>query len=341
MMKSAAVSLAMLASSVAVSAGEITMKPQGAPSAFFRGTVDAPKIDLILEASGVEAIGDGKYVLVAHDKHEALFVAETATGKIVGEPISCDAFPSGLNVGPKWEGMARDDRGNFYIIGSHSGKNDDEKTQRAYLFRFRLKTDGPAPAIDARSVTRWKCAGSLAESLGKEVSDPEERAKLKVEGLTVRRLGDRSELIVGLRDPGDRVRTFSATLTESAAPEGDLTFKPLFKFDAGKREGEPSVLTSLEYLPSWKGFLVVTATEDANNVFHGNTLWFVADASIRSGDCHAERIGEFEPAMKCEGLAELPGGTAEEVRLVLTYDNDPHATKIPSRIQTVVLTRKL
>ena len=320
--------------------GEITMKTHGAPTAFYRGTADAPKIDSVLEASGVEPIGDGKFVLVAHDKHEALFVAETATGRIVGDPITCAAFPTGLMVGPKWEGMARDDQGNYYIIGSHSGKTDDEKAQRAHLFRFRLNLDGPTPTIDARSVTRWKCAGSLAESLGQDVSDPAERAKMKVEGLTVRRLGNRTELVVGLRDPGDRVRAFSAELTESASPESDLTFKPLFKFDAGKLEGEPSVLTSMEYLPSWKGFLVVTATEDANNVFHGNTMWFVADATIKAGDCRAQRIGAFEPAMKCEGLAELPGGTADQVRMVVTFDNDPHATKIPSRIQTVVLTRK-
>jgi hypothetical protein len=335
----AVVGAAVLAFSGGAMAGEITMVPQGAPTAFYRGSADDPKIDSLLEASGVEPIGDGKFVLVAHDKHEALFVAEAATGKIVGEPISCAAFPTGLQFGPKWEGMARDDRGNFYVIGSHAGKTEEEKVQKSYLLRFRLKTDGPTPTIDAKSVTRWKCSGSLAESLGKDVSDPLERAKLKVEGLTIRRRGDRTELVVGLREPTDRVRVFSAELTESAAPESDLTFKPLFRFDAGKREGVPLVLTSMEYVPSWKGFFVVTSTEDLTNVFHGNVLWFLSDDAIKAGDSQPVRVAEFEPAMKCEGLAELPGSTSEKVRLVLTYDNDALRTKIPSRIQTVVLTR--
>ncbi len=40
--------------------------------------------------------------------------------------------------------------------------------------------------------------------------------------------------------------------------------------------------------------------------------------------------------MKCEGLAVLSAeGTSArtEVKLLLTYDNDPHATHIPSRLK--------
>lgn len=47
--------------------------------------------------------------------------------------------------------------------------------------------------------------------------------------------------------------------------------------------------------------------------------------------------------MKAEGLAVLAtrteaGRTA--VDLLLTYDNDPHTTKIPSRFQTLTLVRQ-
>ena len=46
--------------------------------------------------------------------------------------------------------------------------------------------------------------------------------------------------------------------------------------------------------------------------------------------------------MKAEGLAVLGvENQAErtEVKLLITYDNDPHATKIPSRFQTATLVR--
>jgi len=47
--------------------------------------------------------------------------------------------------------------------------------------------------------------------------------------------------------------------------------------------------------------------------------------------------------MKAEGLAVL-GAEAEKdgrvaVKLLITFDNDPHTTKIPSRFQTVTLVR--
>lgn len=67
----------------------------------------------------------------------------------------------------------------------------------------------------------------------------------------------------------------------------------------------------------------------------------MADATIKVGDCQAERSGAFEPAMNCERFAESPGGAPDEFRLVPTFDDDPHATRFPGRIRAVVLTRKL
>ena len=47
--------------------------------------------------------------------------------------------------------------------------------------------------------------------------------------------------------------------------------------------------------------------------------------------------------MKAEGLCVLPPAAGvtdpDTVRLVVTYDNDPHATHIPSRFQQVNLIR--
>ena len=92
-----------------------------------RPILDGDKPNVVIEASGVEPIGDGRLFLVAHDKAPALHVVDAATGKLVGEPINSPRFPAQTKTGPKWEGMARDIDGNYYIIGAHNGKTDDER----------------------------------------------------------------------------------------------------------------------------------------------------------------------------------------------------------------------
>ncbi len=146
-------------------------------------------------------------------------------------------------------------------------------------------------------------------------------------------------MIIGLRAPTDKVRAFNADISASPSPGAELELKPLFSFEAESREGFTSELTSLEYVPQLGGFLVVTASEDENNTFHGNTLYFVADGETS----RARKIATFEVAMKAEGLAILAAekdGAKTAVKLLITFDNDPHATKIPSRFQTATLIRE-
>jgi hypothetical protein len=211
------------------------------------------------------------------------------------------------------------------------------------LLRFRVKDDD-TPAIDDASVTRWNIARSLESVLKAEGLSAEKVAKRKIEGLAVReRKGfngaPRRELVIGLREPGDKVRAFAADITSVASPEAELDLKPLFSFEADPREGVESQLTSLEYVPALDGFLVVTASEDKNNAFHGNALWLVADGESN----RARKIATFEVAMKAEGLAVLgveQSASKTAIKLLITYDNDPHATKIPSRFQTATLVRE-
>jgi hypothetical protein len=329
-------------------AQEIRVESATLPIPFTQNVNGSTKNDGALEASAVEPIGDGRLLLVAHDKNEALYVVEGATGKVLTNALTSKAFPKGLKVGPKWEGMTRDDQGNFYVIGSHSGKTDDERNERAFLFRFRLNVgpNGSPVSINESSVVRWRVAPTLASALAREVTDPALVKALKIEGLTIWNHRDasgsqRTELVVGLREPSDLVRTFTADITAPPAADAELVFSSHFNFPAGTREGESRQLTSLLHLPAWKGFLVVTATEDANNVFHGNTLWFVSDDQIAvNRRVQALRVNDFEVAMKCEGLCELPGANARQARLVATFDNDAHATKIPSRFQVISLVRQ-
>ena len=299
------------------------------------------KVDRVIEASGVEPIGDGRRLLVAHDKHPALFIVDTATGRIMGDAITSPKFPAPSSLGgPKWEGMARDSDGNYYLIGAHVGKTDEERTAKSVLLRFRV-SDGDQPAIDDASVLSWHIARSLEANLKSEGLTAANVAKRKVEGLTIRESKNadgatKRELLVGLRAPTDKVRVFEADITSPPSPDAELELKPAFSFAAEAREGQTSELTSLEYVPALSGSLVITASEDEENAFHGNTLYFIPDGE----SSQPRKVATFETAMKAEGLAILGTEKTNErtaVKLLITYDNDPHATKIPSRFQTVTL----
>jgi hypothetical protein len=302
-----------------------------------RPLIDGAKVDVVIEASGVEPIGDGRRFLVAHDKAPALHVVDLASGRLVGAPLASAKFPPQTKTGPKWEGMARDSEGTFYLVGAHSGKTDAERDEKSVLIRFRLKDgSGDAPAIDDDSVVRWQIARPVESALKAAGLDDARVAKRKIEGLTVRERDGKRELVVGLREPGDKVRAFVADITKAPSPDSELELKPLFAFEAMPREGVQAQLTTLEYIPALGGFLLNTATEDDDNAFHGNTLWFVADGVTD----RAVEVATYEVAMKAEGLAVLDARTEPRravVTLLITFDNDAHTTKIPSRFQTATL----
>jgi hypothetical protein len=305
--------------------------------------LDEGKVNVVIEASGVEPIGEGRRFLIAHDKDPALFVVDAATGRIMGAPLTSPRFPKLNGSGPKWEGTARDSDGNIYLIGAHTGKSDEERVTKSVLIRFRLK-DGDTPSIDDASIIRWDIARSLEAVLKADGLAPAEVAKRKIEGLAIRETkaaegSTRREMVIGLREPSDKVRAFSVDITASPSPDSELELKPVFAFVAEPREGVTSQLTSMEYVPALGGFLIVTASEDEANAFHGNILWFVADGETSQ----ARKIAKFEVAMKAEGLAILgvdKDARRTAVKLLITYDNDAHATKIPSRFQTATLVRQ-
>ena len=345
----------MLTASAALAEDAVVLEAASLPIPFLlAGTHDGGPgaVDGEIEASAVEPIGDGQLLLVAHDKAEGLVVVESATGRRVGEPLTCRQFPKGLKFGPKFEAMASDDLGNFYVIGSHSGKTDQERSDHTQLFRFRIKggTSAEPLAIDEGSVVSWRVAKGLARALADEGLGDEAAEKMKIEGLAVRTPRDasgrvsRRELVIGLREPDDLARGFAVDITEPPAADAELAPKRLFAFDGGKREGWPSQISSLQYMPEWAGFLVTMSSEDDANVFHGNTLWFLPDAAIQAeGSSDASKVWTFEVGMKAEGLCLLPPladpakGTA---RLIVTYDNDAKKTHIPSRLQAIRLARR-
>ena len=301
-----AMAIGMVLASFAVRASwadGIIVEPVTFPAPFLEVPASgaACRLDNLLEASGVEPIGDGRLLLVAHDKKVPLRVIETATGRQVGPLLTCDKFPVETPKSSKWEGMARDSEGNYYLVGSHSGKTQGERDEHAKLIRFRLKIQPGGSgnlgsvAIDAGSVISWRLASPLIQALQREGLNAKAVDERKIEGLAIRETPGgadgrvRRELVIGLRQPDDLVRAFAADITVSPGPDAELPLTRLFAFDAGERESVRCQLTSMEYLPGWKGFLVVTTTEDEQNAFHGNTLWFVSDDRIARGTAHPSR----------------------------------------------------
>jgi hypothetical protein len=343
---------------------DMVVEPVTFPAPFFEASGSqgaVSRLDNILEASAVEPVGNGGLLLVAHDKKVPLRVIETVSGQQVGPLLTSNRFPAESPKSAKWEGMARDSEGNYYLIGSHSGKTDGEREEHARLVRFRLNSQPGSRevpqvvTINDASVVSWRLASPLIDALQRLGLDAKAVSQRKIEGLAIREYPTRRDggatrqrqLVIGLRQPDDLVRAFAADISVPPAPDAELPLTLLFAFDSGEREGVRCQLTSLEYLPLWQGFLVITATEDEDNVFHGNTLWFVPDGLIsksKGSPIQAVKVWTFESAMKAEGLCVLPQTSGQTdsnvIHLLVTYDNDPHATHIPSRFQVVNLIRR-
>ncbi len=296
------------------------------------------------EPSGVEPIGSGKYLLAANDKDNddglSLKIIEASTGKVI-KTLAENLQNSKKN--PKWEALAKDAEGNFYVIGSHNDESDAAKlATRSRMFRFRLSSEWEENplnfSIDTASVRELNVKDSFAK-LGIYDADPKKN-KLKIEGLEVRGIGCRKELLIGLReDPlkANMVRVYAGELPDSEAAQTivNVSVKPFFKFAAGKPQSSPTTeffkLSSLEYVEKLKGFLIVTSTEDTKNKFHGNALWFIGDAQTAAikldktdgfKAVSLKNIYEFEPEMKAEGLSLLPFANSNKIKLAIVFDND-------------------
>ena len=166
----------------------------------------------------------------------------------------------------------------------------------------------------------------------------------------------------GLREPSLFTEIYSAELPPENEIKKDsvikLSLKPYFRFDAGTTSDKTRLkLSSIEYAPALKGFLLLTSSEttviaangEGKPVFHGNVLWFVGDEQIKTAQSSvkAERISEFEPTIKAEGFCLLPSNDQKITRLAIVYDNDTEdfnkakADKIPlGMLQLVELVHK-
>src|SRR5262245_51330933 len=103
--------LALLLPALAVKAEEIQVEIAQPPIPFL--TANTGEEDRKIEPSGVATIGDGSLLLVACDKNACLSIVEGTTGRIK------QSFGLGITENrPKWEDLAHDDEGAYYVIGS-------------------------------------------------------------------------------------------------------------------------------------------------------------------------------------------------------------------------------
>jgi len=230
----------------------------------------------------------------------------------------------------------------------------------SYLLAFRVTgggADNKAFAVDEASVARYDITGALARDGLYNLNDPT-KSRVKIEGLTVRtvRSGSalgapvRRELVVGLREPDDPVTVYAADITSRpSATSGNaasLPLRKLFTFAAGTREGNTrSQMASLDYAPALGGFLVVTSSEDKDNKYHGNTLYFLPDANVKTG-ATPQRVWVFGVGQKAEGLCVLDAGPVapaegnyRAARVAVIYDNDAARTSKPAQFQIITLVR--
>jgi hypothetical protein len=316
---------------VAAKAHHYRLESATPPAPFLRDR----QADAVIEPSAVEPLLDGRRVLVANGKSAALHVVDLATGTLLGSPLGSPKFPLTTGSGPRWEDMALDTEGDYYLVGSHTAKSDEERAARDSVVRFRLRGGDP-PAIDDASVVCWDITRPLEAALRAQGLDPARNAERQVEGLAVLEGGARRELVIGLRKPDDKVRAFVADITDEPSPDAKLELRPLFAFDAGRRDGVPAQLTLLEYVPAMGGLLILTTTVVADNTFHGNTLWYIANGETQQ----ARALATFEEGMKAGGLAVLgvkQGGLGTTIKLLMTYAHDQHGTRIPSKFQTATI----
>jgi hypothetical protein len=260
------------------------------------------------DPSAVEPIGDGTYLLVADDDTTPLLIVDAKTREIIPKRLEIPDFQAS---NPDWEAMAKDSENNYYLIGSHS-----------HLLRFRLKDEmekDPAKIkIECKIDIDIKEFFDSLQGILKGHSP-------QIEGLAVWRNGGKKELVVGVREKGSK----TIHVYHSEFADDKLHLKLLFHFIVPEVENAKNVewhLSSIEYVPAWDGFLVITSTEEQDK-FYGSMLWFVSNEMLKglkqsSTEVTPDKSKVFEPTMKAEGLAVLPSTDKAKLRVIIVFDND-------------------
>lgn len=131
------------------------------------------------------------------------------------------------------------------------------------------------------------------------------------------------------------MRIYSAEIPTEINQPVNLTLKQYFSFNAGKTSDNIQFkLSSLEYVPEIKGFIVLTSSETTaadgkTPIFHGNAMWLIKDEQIETAQIEngfksigAVKIAEFQKDYKAEGICALPSDNSNKFKFAIVFDND-------------------
>jgi len=282
---------------------------------FTRNGAEAKEI----EASGIEPVGDGTFIVADDRKRDLLLVNSQ------GSVINSLPMPAELSEYPKWEAMAKDGA-DYYVIGSHQAE------RWSHLMRFRVTGRQKQIKVAAGSLREYKL------DLG-----PCKLPNLRIEGLAIRQ----RQLVVGLREDSERTRICAGDL-----PQGQnqtISVKPLFALKTPRTQKADWHLSALDYAAG-RGYLVLMSTEYGNNEFDGNKVWFVSDRILADKKTVSSPDGfkqiddapascPFQSDMKAEGIA-VTSTRGDTISVVIVFDNDNGVTGKPSKLQFANLTFK-
>jgi hypothetical protein len=265
-----------------------------------------------IEASGVEPVGDGTFI-IADDRKRDLVLVDSKGNVLTSLPM-----PSRLGDYPKWEAMAKDGA-DYYVIGSHQAE------RWSHLMRFRVTGKQKQMSVDQATLSEIKL------DLG-----PCKLPNLRIEGLAIRR----RQLVVGLREDSEWARVCAGDLP--AGPNQTVSLKPLFAVKTPKTQKADWHLAALDYVAG-RGYLVLMSTEFGNNEFNGNKIWLVSDRALAGKKLPTSPDGfkqienapatcPFQLDMKAEGIA-VTATRGERISVVIVFDNDNGVTGKPSRLQ--------
>ncbi len=270
-----------------------------------------------IEASGIEPVGDGTFI-VADDRKRDLVTVDSQ-----GHVLNSLKLPSQLGEYPKWEAMAKDGD-DYYVIGSHQAE------RWSHLMRFRVTGKQKEMSID--QVSEYKL------DLG-----PCKLPNLRIEGLAIQR----KQLVVGLREDSEWARVCAGDLPTGS--NHTISLKPLFAVKTPRTQKADWHLAALDYV-SGRGYLVLMSTEYGNNEFDGNKIWFVSDRALAdkktatSPDGYKQIIDApascpFQLDMKAEGIA-VTSTSGDTFSVIIVFDNDNGVTGKPSKLQFAKFTFK-
>lgn len=270
----------------------------------FPGMREASKM---LEASGVAAFEE--HLVIVNDRNNSLYIADTDAPSRQLTVIEAPEFPTDR---VKFEDVGfHGASGYFYTIGAHFS------TEKQFQQTFRFKLEKKEDQWKVTNLDKLKISDEI---LGELKKLPPKKAS--IEGIAVAGAELKPTLYVGVRIDGkfpilefSKVgSTFKLGQVHVIVPtESTLTDTPYH-------------LSGLA-MASETDLLILAATEDGDNGFHGNRLY-----TVDTRDWRVKSVTpEFALAQKAEGVT-LWDSKETGRRVAIVFDNDQHKTRQPSRL---------